>query len=510
MRSVSLLLTCLLLGGAQIASSAVETKLPPLEWIRGREQLRQVRAALEKGMLANCEDRAHKAAKLIAELLPKVKELGAGRNDQDLNDLIAGVRFLQPAVAEPLTAILAAFPEAGATEPKQVKAIGSLIESKRRVILQPTEKLFSQALAEGVPAIARDCVDQALIFWPDHRDLRRNLGQTKVGDRWYGPREVELTKAGLVWDGKLGWVVAKEQARYAKGDYFDLQAKTWTTLEVANQKHASQAARWVIQTEHLEIRGTAQLTDLIDAANRLEQFYDRVFAAYANFFIKPGKRSDKDIKLLFGTFDHPRLVINIARDETDYQTSLPTGVAAGWSAGMFIPMTKESYFYAGPTTVIYHEFTHQILHLFSGQDDAPAWLAEGAAVYTQAPVFVAGRMVLGELQDNHHIRSFFHQLKLGTALSLAKTLALEDQGAWNRSLTPDLNYPAAGALVQFGMEAENRKYRSDFIDFLRDSYLGNTRGFHLWEYLGMDYPRFEKAYSEWLSAGLPRATRVAP
>ena len=510
MRPLTLLLTCLLLGGLQIASVAAETKIPPGEWIRGREQLRQVRAALEKGMLANREERAQKAAKLIADLLPKAKELGAGRNDSDLNDLITGVRFLHAPSAEPLAAILATFSEAGPTDAKQAQAIVSLIESKRRIILQPTEKLFSQALAEGVPAIARDCVDQALVLWPDHRDLRRNLGQTKVGNRWYGPRESELTKAGLVWDDKLGWVVAKEQARYAKGDYFDLQTKTWTTLAAANQRHANQATRWVLQTEHLEIRGTAQLADLVDAANRLEQFYDRVFAAYANFFIKPGKRSANDIRLLFGTFDHPRLVVNIARDEKDYQTSLPKGVAAGWSAGMFIPMTKETYFYAGPTEVIYHEFTHQILHLFSGQNDGPAWLVEGAAVYTQAPVFVEGRMVLGDLQDNHHIRGFFHQLKLGKALSLAKTLALEDQGAWGRSPTPDLNYPAAGALVQFAMEAENRKYRSDFIDFLRDSYLGTTRGFRLWEYLGMDYPRFEKAYAEWVNAGLPRATRVAP
>lgn len=475
---------------------AAESAAKAAEWVKGREQVRKTRASIEKGAAEDRHTRAAKAATVLTDLLAKAPAQGGSRGDQALIDLIAGVHFLDPKAAEPLRAALEALPEKG--DPAKAKAWNQTIEAKRKELLRPTERLFKQALDAAVPGIARDCIDQTLVFWPDHRDVRRNLGEVQYAGRWYGPQDQLLVKQGLVWDQRLGWIVEKDRARYDAGEYFDPQEKVWTTIDAANHAHATAANRWVIRTEHLQVQGTAPLADLVDTANRLEAFYDQVFAAYCGFFVKPGAKSGNDIRLLFGLLDHPRLVVNMAKDREAYQASLPPMVKAGWSDGMFISSTKESYFYTGWAEAVYHEFTHQILHVFTDGNRSPAWLAEGSAVYTQAPEFTDGRMRLGGIGGNNHLRMFIRQQQAGKALTLQKVLALDDGFAWMNSTTPDLNYPAAGAVVQFCMEAEDRRYRSDFIDFLRDSYRSETRGYKLWEYLGMDYATFDRRYATWV------------
>ncbi len=304
-------------------------------------------------------------------------------------------------------------------------------------------------------------------------------------------------RSGLKWDDKLGWIVAKEAARYAKGDYFDLQEKRWTTLEAAEAAHATLDKGWHILTEHLEISGNAPLPALIDVANRLEEFYAQIFASYAAFFAK----DKSDVKLIFGLLDHDRLLVSVAKDKEDYRKSLPTGVDPGWTAGMWIPAVGSSFFYAGQKQVIYHEFTHQILHVFSHGNQSPAWLCEGVAVYTQSPHFGRnGAMQLGVLAENYQIRMYFDQRKAGTAITMEQTMALTDGRVWASASDPSANYPAAGALVEFCMEGESRRYRADFIDFLRDSYLGTTMGRTLPDYLNLNKQAFAQAYEKWLAS----------
>ncbi len=517
-----------LLGVCSGLSWALESPAQTAAWYQQRAALRKSRVAMEQGASEDRLARAARASRLIEELVAKATEQGVGRDDVDLGNLVTGVSLLDPNKNAPLSALLGTLPEKTIADAKQLKAWQQILEAKRTDLLKPTEKLFKDALEAGVPSVARDCVDQALALWPDHRNLRRNLGQIKFENRWYGPREAELTKLGQAWDEQLGWILVKDRARYAKGEYYDFQSKQWTTLEAANAIRGELKNQWVIRTEHLVVQGTAPLKALVDVANRIETFYDRVFAAYSGFFLKvSGKKvSDEDFKVLFGTMrkdksndrgndrskgkDRDLLVLNVAKDKSAYVESLPAGVDAGWSAGMFIPTTRESYFYQGIAEVIYHEFTHQILDIFSGTNRAPAWLTEGAAVYTESPVFESGRMVLGEMEGNEHLGAFFQQMKAGKALTLAKILALEDGREWMSSTTPDLNYPAAGMLVEFCMESDNRRHRSDFLDFLRDSYLGNTSNYKVWDYLGMNYAAFDTAYSEWIAEQAKRSASAVP
>ena len=84
----------------------------------------------------------------------------------------------------------------------------------------------------------------------------------------------------------------------------------------------------------------------------------------------------------------------------------------------------------------------------------------------------------------------------GKAVSLTNLMALDGR-SWSESTTPGPNYDAAGSLAYFCMEGDNRSYRLDFVDFLRDSYHGKVKH-ELWDYLGMGKTEFVAAYEAWL------------
>ncbi len=503
MRSLqrSLLLSaCLLVAWSIVPSAEAVDKGPTAadkKWFEARAANRSGRDGMYKGAAADRIERAKKAAAVAHEVAKKAADTRVPGQDQTFARIVEFIERLDPAQAEPVKAAFAALPaEPASAEPKAVKAWETFFKSKRAALTKPTEVLGERALGVSVTDIAYDCLQQVFTYDPDHASLRKALGQTKVDERYYGAKDMELVKAGLRWDSKLGWIVIKDLVRYEKGEYFDLQTRKWTTLEEANTLRAERNQQWVVQTEHLELRGTAKLQELIDAANKLEAFYAQVFASYSLFFSKEGR---SDFKLIFGLLDHPRLVINIAKDPTAYKASLPDGVPAGFSAGMWIPAVGASFFYAGPMEVMYHEFAHQILDVFSEGSRAPVWVVEGIAVYTQAPVYREGELRLGDLSKNGMIRTHFRRLAAKNAMALDTLMAL-DYRAWSGAADPGPQYSAAGALAQFCMEADNRKYRADYVEFVRDSYQGLSQGHTLWDYLGMTRADFISAYQAWEQA----------
>ncbi len=498
MRSHVWPLVCLLLisGWIGAAPAPAADKGPTAsdrKWFDARAANRSGREGMYKGAAADRVERAKKASVVALELTKKAAELRVPGQNETFARIVGFIERLDPAQVEGVKTAVAALPaEPAMADPKVVKAWDSFFKSKRVALTKPTEVLGQKALDVSVTDIAYDCLQQVLTYDPDHASLRKALNQTKVDGRYYGPKDMEFVKAGLRWDAKLGWVIAKDAARYETGDYFDLQSKSWTTVDAANTMRAEAAKQWIIQTEHLEIRGTAKLTDLVDAANKLEAFYSQIFASYSLFFSK----GQGDVKLIFGLLDHPRLVINIAKDPTAYKASLPSGVPAGFSAGMWIPAVSASFFYAGPMMVMYHEFTHQILDVFSSGSRADVWAIEGIAVYTQAPTFVDGELTLGVLAKNGMVRNHFMRLAGGNAMSLDQLMAL-NHASWSGAADPGPQYAAAGALAQFCMEADKRRYRSDYVEFIRDSYLGQTQNHTLWDYLGMTREDFVAAYKAW-------------
>ncbi len=480
------------------ASAAVATSGAMQKWLEARAVQRAGRAELQRGAEKDRVERATAAVKIALEVVEKAKVERVAGQDALFKRMCAFIDYLDPTQVGQVSRVSVALPaEPETSEAKALHSWATFAEPKCHALVQPTEKLGQKALDFGVFDIAHDCLDQVLTFNPDEPGLRKVLNFTKSGGRWYGPKDMDAVRSGLQWDDKLGWILAKDAPRYAKGEYFDLQEKRWTTLEAATAAHGTLDKEWRILTEHLEISGDAPLPALIDVADRLEQFYAQIFASYAAFFAK----DKSDVKLIFGLLDHDRLLVSVAKDKEDYRKSLPAGVEASWTAGMWIPAVGSTFFYAGPKQVIYHEFTHQILHVFSHGNQSPAWLCEGVAVYTQSPHFDRnGAMQLGVLSENRQIRMYFDQRKAGTAITLEQTMALTDGRVWASAPDPSANYPAAGALVQFCMEAEGRKYRADFIDYLRDSYLGTTMGRTLPDYLNLSKPAFAQAYEAWLAS----------
>jgi len=47
------------------------------------------------------------------------------------------------------------------------------------------------------------------------------------------------------------------------------------------------------------------------------------------------------------------------------------------------------------------------------------------------------------------------------------------------------------------MNADDARHRADTLDFIRDSYLGRTRGREIWDYLGVEQNTFVRDYERW-------------
>ncbi|MFM2090347.1 MAG: hypothetical protein RLZZ127_836, partial [Planctomycetota bacterium] len=418
-------------------------------------------------------------------------------------DLVRGLRRLVPASAGAVAWRLSGLPRSATAGGRGWAAD---LQRVRGRILKPLEETAARALKAQVPDIAHRYVSHVLAFHPDHPVLRRNLGLVRVGERWLGPRDLARSRAGLAWDAELGWIVVKDQARYRAGEYFDLQAKRWTTLPAADAAHAALADPWIVETEHLHITGTAPLRELVATATRLEAFYTQIFAAWSRFF---GNDPD-DMRLVFGLLEHEPLRIHVARDKDLYQAAVrAAGSDPGWSAGMWIPRVGSSYFIAGSETTTYHEFTHQVLGVFTGRERAPAWLVEGAAQYAEAPDWQDGELVLGVLERNRDILRHLDAVRENRQLDIERLLAIDDGETWSAAADPHPQYRAAAAFAWWCMEADGRRWRDDFTDYLREAYRGESAGRGLWDYLGLTRAEMLRRYREWerVAAGSPRKGR---
>ena len=464
------------------------------DFTAARDALRHQREDVAKGAEKDRADRAGRIANAIGGLITLAANDRVPGQDEAIGQLLDGLALLDADQEKMLRVRLAALPPPPDTvTPVSKRTWETALENRRDSMLAPTRRMVQRAIDLGVPDLAGDLLRQYLTFYPDAPVVMRNLGLTNVHGHWYGPHEMDLVNAGLAWDDRLGWIVEKVKKRYEKGDYFDLDRQEWTTLDQADADHSQLDHPWTILTEHLEIHGNAHL---VDAANRLERFHSQVFTAYADFFSGEGKHAD--LPLIFGMSNHPRLVVNIERDKEDYARSLPATISAGWSSGLFVdgPLPA-SYFYAGPSEVLYHEFTHQILATYGERNHAPSWLVEGIAVYSQAPVFSRGNLTFGQYTHNQHIANYFSLLRDHHAVPLDALFAITTGAAWRAAANPAANYAIAGAFAQFAMEGANRRHRADFIDFLRDSYNEHSGDHTVWDYFGMSKAELLEEFTEW-------------
>jgi hypothetical protein len=330
-------------------------------------------------------------------------------------------------------------------------------------------KAVTKCVNAGEPGLGFDLFQYVLLLDPENDRAHKGLGHVKIEDKWVRKYNAKRLKQGYEWDSKLGWVLYKQKERYAKGEYYDLQTKAWTTVAAANTVHAQVPNCWVVQSEHFELRSTADLAETTRVVERLEAFYLSLFRQYDLFFMGKGGAA-----LIFGMSpsQNKPLIVNYYRTRDQFtQFAKPS---ATWAAGFYSGGKHASFFYSSRSwTVLQHEIVHQILGETSSGGGTDSWLAEGAAVYLEDAFFRDGVLTLGDRHNHSRIVAYENgQRGGGQEHRMTDVLKFSRGGqAWD-SGDISKNYRGAGAVVYFLCHFDGGRYRADFVEFLRAAYYG--------------------------------------
>ncbi len=346
------------------------------------------------------------------------------------------------------------------------------------IVKDLTDRLCSavdKCLGANEPGLAFDLFQFLLKLDPDNARAHKSLGHVKIEGKWLRPYEFQQFKNGVVWDPRLGWILAREKSRYDAGEYYDIGAKRWAPLASLNREHSDPPKPWRMKSEHFELVSTADLELSVKVLTRLEAFFLQAFGEYDLFFARGS--TGTGARLIFGVAPaDKRLTVHFYRDAQQFKAHArpPTE----WAAGFYSGGTGASYFHAFDgrmsAGVLQHELTHQILGEFS-PGHAPAWLSEGAAVYLQDAEFRDGILTLGGPLKNHRVAEYRTNLRAGKKeLPFKEVIKLGNGRDWD-SGDVSANYRGAGAAVTFLMHFDGGRYRGDFLDLLRDSYHGSAR-----------------------------------
>ncbi len=482
-------------------------------WLTSRAEVRQNRAELREAAFADSETRAEHAATEISTLMDQVQAGEVVVAKEDLWQLLAGLGRLSPKHLGELPDRLRGLEvSAKKTNPAGQKAL----DEARGSITQRPWELLRKAVEIGHVQMATEFMWEVLFFDPDFKPIRKALGQRRVnpdqveklkssvqisGDLvermpeiqnlhpnkyWFSPFDAARLNQGLWWDDRFGWIKAKNPDRYEQGFVYDHQRRKWTTRDEANAFHAKPGRDWIIQTEHLLIKGTANLGVLAEVADRLESLYDEIFITYPNFFTD-SRRVDV-MRYALGLAEHEPFVVWVYADRAEY---ISRANAVRWSGGIFRPSTGMAYFYGRPSGIMYHEFTHQVLHVMTGQNRSPSWLTEGIAEYTQTVTFgIRG--------------AEFHGAPADGSWSVDEIFSLRGGDDWYRAVERSQRknrsspYGPSGSLVTFSLQDAGQRHQTDFVDFLRDSYRGQTGTRDIWDYMGISERTFRQRYDRWL------------
>jgi len=380
----------------------------------------------------------------------------------------------EPAEAVPLLREIDALPAGEGTSALSREFEDRLAELVRDLadrLLAAVDK----CLAANEPGLAFDLFQYLLKIDPENARARKSLGQVRIRDRWLRPYEVQQFKNGFVWDPRWGWVVERERARYEAGEYFDLEARRWASLDALDREHSDPANPWRLKSEHFDLASTAGLELSVKVLARLEAFFLQAFGEYDLFFARGS--SGTGAKLIFGVAPvEKRLAVTFYRDARQFKEHAKPPTE--WAAGFYSGGGRGSFFHAfeGKMSVgvLQHELTHQILGEFSA-GRAPSWLSEGAAVWLEDAEFRDGVLAVGWPARPRRVAEYRANLRAGKKEHPFREVIRFGNGrGWDEG-DVSANYRGAGAAVAFFLHFDGGRYRGDFIDLLRDSYQGVAR-----------------------------------
>ena len=472
----------------KILSSVRPPAKPAADFAR-RAQLRERRAQARRAVDDFMGTRSRGAAQEIRKIAGWMKEQNYGppAARARLKDL-ARKLVTEAADAAPLLKEIEALP-AGEGTPANAREFDSRMNGLVKDLTDRLCTAVDKCLAANEPGLAFDLFQFLLKVDPENARAHKSLGHVKIQERWLRPYEFQQFKNGIVWDPKLGWILAKEKARYEAGEYFDLDSRRWAPVAEFNREHSDPAKPWRMKGEHFELVSTADLPLTVQVLARLEAFFLQAFGEYDLFFAKGS--TGTGAQLIFGVAPaDKRLTVTFYRDPAQFKAN--ANPPTEWAAGFYSGGSRGSFFHAfnGKMSagVLQHELTHQILGEFSA-GHAPSWLSEGAAVYLDGAEFRDGILTLGGPFRNHRVAEYRRNLRGGKKEHSFKEMIRFGNGRDWDSGDISSNYRGAGAVVAFLIHFDGGRYRGDFLDLLRDSYNGGARPIE--DYFGLSIDSLE-------------------
>ena len=377
------------------------------------------------------------------------------------------------------------------------------------------QKLFliaRGAFKGGLYSLAYDRVREVVEYDPDHRPSRSLLGFTQYKGRWVTPFAAEQLRTGHVWDDRWGWVRKGFVDRYERG--MRPARRGWLTADSA----ASHFKKWRnardVRSEHFRIKTNASLEHAIELTRQLEDLYAVFFRLFLGYFAPK-----QQYKVLFESGSKrfgtrrmkPAKPFDIyyfgSRDQYRRYLRSRIGDAADWSAGVYVPAQRRSYFFYDPKmdkSTVTHEATHQ---LFAEARKLPRrrnldsdfWVVEGAACYMQNLHRDGNRIVLGSTRSGRlwRARQLARQNKLMRLDDFVGLGIRRFQNTTEAGLT--LHYAQATALFHFLMEHDQGRYQEQLVEYIEDVYTGKAGRGRLARRVGESLRSIEKKFLPYIT-----------
>lgn len=384
--------------------------------------------------------------------------------------------------------------------------------------------------------IASLCLRAVIARDPDHQESRRLLGYVPYEGGWATPQAAENFKGGLVLDETFGWVPSDWLPHLRDGLLPGVISRgrpiPWLPADAANALRDSIQHGWIIKTEHFEIRTDVPLAEAVRFGRRLEALNDAFFLNFGDLvgeklpmarrFRDPGRApSTKD--------DGKRHSVFYFADKQEYVNYLrpSEGPDIVNSLGTYLPAKKgqpqsagRSYFFRDDggqidvLSTLFHEASHQLLFetLPPTRQEANSgnyWVWEGLGTYfetfTPQP---DGSYQLGGLVGPRIAKAQEQILIDGLFIPIAEFAAM-DKSRFQAGRDVRMHYAQAMALTVFFLNADNGRYRDDFLDYVDDAYKGRFRrggtGIPLIERIGVEPKTLESEFLKFLRGGLEPA-----
>jgi hypothetical protein len=381
----------------------------------------------------------------------------------------------------------------------------------RRLETDYAKDLYAQsrvALHQGYPSYAYNLIRESALHDPDHPQVRKILGFTRLGNEWVTQFAYEqIKKKGNVWHEEFGWLPKSHVTRYIDGER-NFKGK-WISAEKEKEQRRDFDSAWEIRTDHYLIKTNVSLERGVEMGKALEDFHEIFLETFAGFFQTPEQLS----KL----FDGPsksvhadkHYKVHFYRTRDEYLDRLRKFFPdIDQTNGVYMTNDKVAHFYHDPAGdhdgTLFHEATHQLFFESHHKNRAISerdhfWIIEGIACYMESFQRREGSFSLGDPKYIRFSGARHNLLDKGYYVPLREFSGYGMQ-EFQRSAELAKNYTQAAGLARFFMHYNNGRYREAIVKHLAQLYSADERvrerADSLDELTGVDFSELDRQYAD--------------